>query len=75
VVFAGQKIPLELPRVRTCEGQEVELESYGQLLQDGKLQRAARERMAAGRSTRNYRRAVGLRNLEPSLVRFIIADP
>jgi len=30
VVFAGQKIPLERPRVRTREGQEVELESYGQ---------------------------------------------
>jgi putative transposase len=48
VVFAGQKIPLERPRVRTREGQEVELESYGQLQQDGKLQRAVRERMVAG---------------------------
>src|SRR5260370_282573 len=57
VVFAGQKIPLERPRVRTREGQEVELESYGQLQQDGKLQRAVRERMVAGLSTRNYRRA------------------
>ncbi len=58
VVFAGQKIPLERPRVRTREGQEVALESYGQLQQDGKLQRAVRERMVAGLSTRNYRRAV-----------------
>lgn len=58
VVFAGQKIPLERPRVRTREGQEVELESYGQLQQDGKLQRAVRERLVAGLSTRNYRRAV-----------------
>jgi hypothetical protein len=41
VVFAGQKIPLE----RTREGQEVE--SYGQLQQDGKLQRAVRERTVA----------------------------
>ena len=57
-VFAGQKIPLERPRVRTREGQEVELESYGQLQQDGKLQPAVRERMVAGLSTRNYRRAV-----------------
>jgi len=40
------------------EGQEVELESYGQLQQDGKLQRAVQERMVAGLSTRNYRRAV-----------------
>jgi hypothetical protein len=47
------QIPLERPRVRTREGQEVELESYGQLQQDGKLQRAVRERMVAGLSTRN----------------------
>jgi len=58
VVFGGQKIPLKRPRVRTREGQEVELESYGLLQQDGKLQRAVRERMVAGLSTRNYRRAV-----------------
>ena len=58
MVFAGQKIPLERPRVRTREGQEVELESYGQLQQDGKLQRAVREGVVAGLSTRNYRRAV-----------------
>ena len=44
-VFAGQKIPLERPRVRTREGQEVELESHGQLQQDGKLQRAVQERI------------------------------
>jgi putative transposase len=43
VVFGGQKIPLERPRVRKREGQEVELESYGQLQQDGKMQRAVRE--------------------------------
>jgi hypothetical protein len=54
VVFGGQKISLERPRVRTREGQEVELESYGQLRQDGKLQRAVRERMVAGLSTRNW---------------------
>src|SRR6202163_3886570 len=58
VVFAGQKIPLERPRVRTREGQEVELQSYGQLQEDGKLQRAVRDRMVAGLSTRNYLRAV-----------------
>jgi hypothetical protein len=58
VVFAGQKVPLERPRVRTREGQEVELQSYSQLQQDGKLQRAVQERMVSGLSTRNYRRAV-----------------
>src|ERR1700741_5471713 len=58
VVFAGKKIPLERPRVRTREGQEVELESYRQLQQDGKLQRAVQEGVVAGVSTRNYGRAV-----------------
>jgi putative transposase len=58
VVFAGQKVAVERPRVRTREGQEVELESYRQLQQDGKLQRAVREGVVAGLSTRNYRRAV-----------------
>jgi putative transposase len=58
VVFAGQRIPLERPRVRTREGQEVELGSCAQLQQDGKLQRAVRERMVAGLSTRKCRRAV-----------------
>ena len=58
VVFCGQKVPVERPRVRTLEGQEVELESYAQLQQDGKLQRAVREGMVAGLSTRNYRPSV-----------------
>ena len=58
VVFAGRKVPLERPRVRTREGQEVDLESYRQLQQDGKLQRAVREGVVAGLSTRNYQRAV-----------------
>ncbi len=50
LVFGGQKIQLERPRVRTRDGEEVELQSYGQLQQDGKLQRAVRERMVAGRN-------------------------
>jgi putative transposase len=58
VVFGGQKIGLQRPRVRTREGEEVALESYGQLQQDGRMQRAVRERMVVGLSTRNYRRAV-----------------
>ena len=58
VVFGGQKVQLERPRVRTREGEEVELDSYERLQQDGKLQRTVREGMVAGLSTRNYRRAV-----------------
>ncbi len=58
VVFGGQKIPLERPRVRTRRGEEVELESYAKLQQDGRMPRAVAERGVCGLSTRKYRRAV-----------------
>jgi transposase-like protein len=44
--------------VRTREGQEVELDSYARMQDDGRRQRAVREGLVAGLSTRNYRRAV-----------------
>src|SRR5258708_11796117 len=58
VVFAGQKVTVERPRVRTREGQEVELDSYARLQHDGRRQRAVREGIVAGLTSRNYRRAV-----------------
>jgi putative transposase len=45
--------------VRTRKGQEVELDSYTRLQHDGRRQRAVREGILAGLTTRNYRRAVG----------------
>jgi transposase-like protein len=59
VVFGGQKISLERPRVRTRAGEEVELDSYRHLQQDGRMQRAVAEKPVCGLSTRKYRRAVG----------------
>jgi transposase-like protein len=58
VNFCGQKVRIHRPRVRTREGQEVELESYARMQHDGRRQRAVREGIVAGLSTRNYRRAV-----------------
>jgi putative transposase len=58
VIFGGQKVALERPRVRSRDGAEVELENYGKLQQDGRMQRAVAERMVCGLSTRKYRRAV-----------------
>lgn len=58
VVFGGQKVALDRPRVRTRAGQEVELENYGKLQQDGRMQRAVAERIVWGLSTRKYQRAV-----------------
>jgi transposase-like protein len=58
VVFGGQKVTVERPRVRTREGQEVELASYVRLQHDGRRQRAVREGIVAGLTSRNYHRAV-----------------
>jgi putative transposase len=58
VVFGGRKVAVERPRVRTREGTEVELDSYARLQHDGRRQRAVREGIVAGLTSRNYRRAV-----------------
>lgn len=58
VVFAGQKVAVQRPRVRTREGQEVELQTYSRLQHDGRRQRAVREGIVAGLTSRNYQRAV-----------------
>ena len=58
VMFSGQKVPVSRPRVRARSGQEVELENYARLQHDGRRQRAVREGLVAGLSTRNYHRAV-----------------
>jgi putative transposase len=58
VVFAGQKVSVQRPRVRTREGREMELESYTRLQHDGRRQRAVREGIVAGLTSRNYQRAV-----------------
>jgi len=58
VMFSGQKVAVPHPRVRTREGHEVALENYARLQHDGRRQRAVREGIVAGLSTRNYHRAV-----------------
>src|SRR6202162_2130064 len=58
VVFAGQKVAVERPRVRTRHGEEVQLDSYARLQHDGRRQRAVREGIVAGLTSRNYHRAV-----------------
>ena len=58
VVFGGQKVSVERPRVRTREGAEVALDSYARLQHDGRRQRAVREGIVAGLTSRNYHRAV-----------------
>ena len=52
VVFAGQKVVVERPRVRTRHGEEVQLDSYARLQRDGRLQQAVREGIVAGLTPR-----------------------
>jgi putative transposase len=58
VVFSGQKVAVTQPRVRTREGEEVALDSYARLQHDGRRQRAVREGIVAGLTSRNDYRAV-----------------
>ena len=58
VIFSEQKVAVTRPRVRTREGEEVELDSYARLQHDGRRQRAVREGIVAGLTSRNYHRAV-----------------
>jgi hypothetical protein len=58
VMFAGQKVPVTRPHVRTRHGQEVELDSYARLQHDGRRQRAEHEGIVAGLTSWNYQRAV-----------------
>ena len=58
VVFAGQKVAVQRPRVRTRQGEEVQLDSYARLQHDGRRQRAVREGIVAGLTSRSYHRAV-----------------
>ena len=58
VVFAGRKVPIERPRVRGAHGQEVPLERYRLLQANGRLQRAVRQRVVCGVSTRDYQRVI-----------------
>lgn len=58
VVFGGQKVRLERPRVRDQAGQELPLANYRAFQADGRLQRAVAERLVLGLSTRNYAQAV-----------------
>jgi transposase-like protein len=61
VTLAGQKLPIERPRVRHTDGRgELELETYGLLQRDEAMPEACLRRMVHGVSTRDYERVVDL---------------
>lgn len=54
VSFAGQKLPLERPRVRSTDGREVQLERYELFQNDGRLQQSIVGRVMSRVSMRDY---------------------
>jgi transposase-like protein len=59
VVFGGQKLPIERPRVRERDGGELVLENYRRFQQDGAMQRAVARQLTRKVSTRDYGGAIG----------------
>jgi putative transposase len=61
ITIAGQKVPVEKPRVRSTRGGgEVELERYGLLQSPEAMPQAALDHLVNGVSTRRYERVVQL---------------
>src|SRR6266853_5444987 len=58
VVYAGRKVTLERPRLRSREEQEVPLASYQAFQKDGKLQQAVARQLTRQCSTRDYEGAI-----------------
>src|SRR5712671_4578155 len=56
-VVMGQKVPIERPRVRTTEDQEVRLGSYEMFHRGEPLTETVWEKLMLGLSTRNYGKA------------------
>jgi len=55
VIYAGRKVTLERPRLRSQEDQEVPLASYQAFQKDGKLQQAVARQLTRQCSTRTTR--------------------
>src|ERR1043165_8969861 len=58
VVYAGRKVPMAKPRLRSKDGQELALESYRAFQQDGRMQRAVARKLLRQVSTRDYAGAI-----------------
>lgn len=59
VMFAGRKVAIERPRVRSKQSrQELDLESYRTFQRDVRLQEPVMDQMSLGLSTRNYEASI-----------------
>jgi transposase-like protein len=57
VVLGGRRVPVERPRVRSRDGQELRLDSYATFADDDLLAEVVMARMLAGLATRRHRAA------------------
>lgn len=58
VVLGGRKVRVSKPRVRSVDGQEVELSTWRQMTEEDPLEERAVEQMLVGVSTRGYARSL-----------------
>lgn len=58
IVYAGRKLALKRPRVRSKESQEIPLQSYKAFQSDGRMQRAVAGKVLRRCSMRNYEGAL-----------------
>jgi putative transposase len=58
VVYAGRKIGVERPRIRSKDNQELPIKSYQAFQSDGRMQRAIARQVMRQCSTRNYEGAL-----------------
>lgn len=58
MIYAGRKVPVTKPRMRSKAGQELPLESYQAFQQDGQMQRAVARKLIRQVSTRDYAGAI-----------------
>jgi len=58
VVFAGRKVAVKRPRIRSKDKQEIPLASYRAFQSDGRMQRAVARQLIRQCSTRNYEGAL-----------------
>jgi putative transposase len=54
VVYAGRKVPVKRPRVRSKQGEELPLENYQKFQKDGDRQKAVARHLMRQCSTRNF---------------------
>jgi transposase-like protein len=54
VVYGGQKVPVERPRVRSVKGHEIPLQRYAMFQSDGRMQQEVERHMIRRVSTRDY---------------------